>query len=91
MGLNPGCTKVTVTVPVCYDSGRRGTPVLKVLASENRGGLKVSSFVRSRFVLFTLKFSNKFANLVSSCERSKTKTSQRTLILSFVEINNCIL
>ncbi len=32
---------------------------LKVLTNEKRGGLTVILFARSRFKLFTLKFSNK--------------------------------
>ncbi len=58
---------------------------LKVLANEKRGGLAVVSFDRSRFKLFSRKFSNKFV-LAPSCER--TKTAPRTLFLSS-ESNNC--
>jgi hypothetical protein len=48
-------------------------------------GLKVVAFDRSRFKLFTLRFSNKSVQ-APSCERPKT--TQRTLFLSF-EIKNC--
>ncbi len=46
------------------------------MTNEKRGGLTVILFDRSRFQLFTLKFSNKFVQS-SSCERPKT--AQRTL------------
>ncbi len=49
------------------------------------GGLNLVSFHRSRWKLFTLKFS-KESVLTPYCERPKT--AQRTLFLSF-EINNC--
>jgi hypothetical protein len=58
---------------------------LKVLTNEKRGGLGVVSFDKSRFKLFSRKFSNKFV-LAPSCERPKT--TLRTLFLSF-ESNNC--
>ncbi len=58
---------------------------LKVLTNEKRGGLKVVSFDRSRFKLFTLRFSNKSVQALS-CEGPKT--AQRSLFLSF-EINYC--
>jgi hypothetical protein len=54
---------------------------LKVLTNEKRGGLAVVSFDRSRFKLFSRKFSNKFV-LAPSCKRPKT-----ALFLSF-ESNN---
>ena len=57
---------------------------LKVLANEKRGVLAVVSFDRSRFKLFSRKFSNKCV-LAPSCER--LKTAPRTLFLSF-ESNN---
>jgi hypothetical protein len=59
--------------------------LLKVLTNEKRGGLTGVSFDRSRFKLFSRKFSNKFV-LAPSCERPKT--APRTLFLSF-ESNNC--
>jgi hypothetical protein len=43
---------------------------LKVLNSEKRGGLKVVSFDRSSFKLFTLRFSNKSVQ-IPSCESLK--------------------
>ncbi len=55
------------------------------LANEKRGVLAVVSFDRSRFKLFSRKFSNKCV-LAPSCER--LKTAPRTLFLSF-ESNNC--
>ncbi len=58
---------------------------LKVLTNEKRGVLGVVLFERSRFNLFSRKFSNKFV-LAPSFER--TKTTLRTLFLSF-ESNNC--
>jgi hypothetical protein len=58
---------------------------LKVLTNEKKGGLKVVSFNRSRFKLFTLRFSNKSVQ-APSCEGPKT--AQRSLILSF-EITYC--
>ncbi len=59
--------------------------VLKVLTNEKRGGLKVVSFDRSPFKLFTLRFSNKSMQ-APSCERPRT--APRTLFLSFSN-NNC--
>ena len=59
--------------------------MLKVLANEKRGVLAVVSFDRSRFKLFSRKFSNKCVQ-APSCER--LKTAPRTLFLSF-ESNNC--
>ena len=61
------------------------TVYLKVFNNEKRGGSAVVSFDRSRFKLFSRKFSNKFV-LAPSCERPKT--APRTLFLSF-ESNNC--
>ncbi len=58
---------------------------LKVMANEKRGVLAVVSFDRSRFKLFSRKFSNKCV-LAPSCER--LKTALRTLFLSF-ESNIC--
>ncbi len=58
---------------------------LKVLTNKKRGGLKVATFDRSPFKLFSLKFSAKSVKALS-CER--LKTIQRTLFLSF-EIKNC--
>jgi hypothetical protein len=59
--------------------------LLKVLANEKRGGLKVTTFDRSPFKLFSLKFSAESVQALF-CER--LKTTQRTLFLSF-EIKNC--
>ncbi len=59
---------------------------LKVLTNEKRGGLTVILFDRSRFQLFTLKFSNKSVQS-SSCEWPET--AQRTLFLLFAN-NNCL-
>ncbi len=53
--------------------------------SEKKSGTTVILFERSRFQLFSLKYSNKSVQS-SSCERPKT--AQQTLFLSF-EINNC--
>ncbi len=58
--------------------------ILKVLANEKRGGLKVIVFDKSPFKLFTLRFSTKSVQ-APSCKRPKT--TQRTPFLSF-EINN---
>jgi hypothetical protein len=58
--------------------------VLKVLANEKKGGLKVVVFNKSTFKIFTLRFSNKSVQ-APSCKRPKT--TQRTLFLS-LEINN---
>ncbi len=58
--------------------------ILKVLANEKRGGLKVVVFDKSPFKLFTLRFSTKSVQ-APSCKRPKT--TQRTRFLSF-EINN---
>ncbi len=58
---------------------------LKVLTNEKRGGLKVATFGRSPFKLFSLKFSAKSVQALS-CER--LKTTQRTLFLLFAN-NNC--
>jgi hypothetical protein len=58
--------------------------VLKVLSNEKGGGLKVVSFDKSPFKLFTLRFSTKSVQ-APSCKRPKT--TQRTPFLSF-EINN---
>jgi hypothetical protein len=55
---------------------------LKVLTNEKRGGLKVVTFNRSPFKLFTLRFSNNRCR--PSCERSKT--TRRNLFLSFENI-----
>jgi hypothetical protein len=62
-----------------------GSMVLKVLSNEKRGGLKVATFGRSPFKLFSLKFSAKSVQALS-CER--LKTTQRTLFLLFAN-NNC--
>ncbi len=59
--------------------------ILKVLTNEKRGGLRVVSFDRSCFKLFSLLFSNKSMQ-APSCERHKTV--QRTLFLLFAN-NNC--
>ncbi len=59
--------------------------VSKVLTNEKRGGLRVVSFDRSCFKLFSLLFSNKLMQ-APSCERHKTV--QRTLFLFFAN-NNC--
>jgi hypothetical protein len=58
---------------------------LKILTNEKRGGLKVVTFDRSPFKVFSLRFSKKSVQ-APSCKR--TKTTQRTLFLSF-EMNNC--
>ncbi len=55
------------------------------LNNDKRGGMRVVSFDRSPFKLFSLKFLNKSVQ-TPSCERPKT--TQRTLFLSF-EIKNC--
>jgi hypothetical protein len=47
--------------------------LLKVLTNEKRGGLKVVSIDRSRFQLFTLKFSKKSVQ-TPSCERATPPT-----------------
>jgi hypothetical protein len=60
---------------------------LKVLTNEKSGGLKVVAFNGSPFKLFTLRYSNKSVQ-APFCERSKT--SQRTLFLSFEIPNNGI-
>ena len=57
----------------------------QVLTNEKRGGLKVATFGRSPFKLFSLKFSAKSVQALS-CER--LKTTQRTLFLLFAN-NNC--
>ncbi len=68
--------------------GIGSTPLFfKVLTNEKRGRLKVASFDRSRFKLFTLEFSNKPVE-VPSCERPKS--TQRRVFLLF-EKNNCLL
>jgi hypothetical protein len=59
---------------------------LKVLTNEKRGGLTVILSDRSRFQLFTLKFSKKSVQS-SSCERPRT--AQRTMFLLFAN-NNCL-
>ncbi len=56
-----------------------GSP-LKVLTNEKRGGLRVISFDRSPFKLFSRKFSKESVQ-APSCERHKT--TQRTLFLLF--------
>ncbi len=61
--------------------------LLKVLTNEKRGGLAMVSFDRFSFKVFSLLFSNKSMQ-APSCER--TKTTQRTLFLSFAT-NNCFL
>jgi hypothetical protein len=58
----------------------------KVLTNEKRGGLKVVSFNRSPFQIFSLWFSNKSVR-APSCERPKT--ALLTLFLLFAN-NNCI-
>ncbi len=58
----------------------------KVLTNEKRGGLKVVSFDRSPFQLFSLWIWNKSVP-APSCERPKT--ALRTLFLLFAN-NNCI-
>jgi hypothetical protein len=52
--------------------------LLKVLTNEERGGLKVVSIDRSRFQLFTLKFSKKSVQ-TPSCERAIPPTLCRYL------------
>ncbi len=54
--------------------------ILKVLTNEKRGGLRVISFDRSPFKLFSRKFSKESVQ-APSCERHKT--TQRTLFLLF--------
>ncbi len=58
---------------------------LKVLTNEKRGGLAVVPFDRSRFKLFSRKFSNKLVQ-APFCERPIT--ALQALFLSFA-INNC--
>jgi hypothetical protein len=58
---------------------------LKVLTNEKRGGLKVLTFDRSPFKLFSLRFSAKSVQ-TPSCER--LKTTQRILFQLF-SIKNC--
>ncbi len=57
---------------------------LKVLTNEKRGGLRVISFDRSPFKLFSRKFSKESVQ-APSCERHKT--TQRTLFLLFANNN----
>jgi hypothetical protein len=57
---------------------------LKVLTNEKRDGLSVVSFNKSRFKLYSRKFSNKLVQ-VPSCERHKT--APRTLFLLFANYN----
>jgi hypothetical protein len=57
---------------------------LKVLTNEKRGGLTLVPFDRSRFKLFSRKFSNKLVQ-APSCERHKT--APRTLFLLFANYN----
>ena len=61
------------------------TACFKGVDNEKRGGLKVATFGRSPFKLFSLKFSAKSVQALS-CER--LKTTQRTLFLLFAN-NNC--
>ncbi len=58
---------------------------LKILTNEIRGGLKVVTFNRYPFRLFTLRFSNKS---VQAPSYERPRTAQLTLFLSF-EINKC--
>jgi hypothetical protein len=69
----------------CHHRSTNLSNYLKAFTNEKIGGLNVVAFDRSPFKLFTMRFSNKSVH-APSCERSKT--SQRTLFLSF-EINNC--
>ncbi len=57
--------------------------LLKILTNEKRGGLAMVS--RSPFKVFSLHFSNKSMQAPSG---GRTKTTQRTLFLSFAT-NNC--
>jgi hypothetical protein len=60
-------------------------PFLKVLlTNEKRGGLSVVSFDRSRFKLYSRKFSNK---LVQAPSYDRHKTDPRTLFLLFESYN----
>ena len=54
--------------------------LLKILTNEKRGGLRIISFDRSPFKLFSRKFSKESVQ-APSCERHKT--TQRTLFLIF--------
>ncbi len=58
--------------------------ILKVYTNEKRDGLRVVSFDRSSFKLFSLKISNKSVQ-APFCERPKT--TQRTLFLLFANNN----
>jgi hypothetical protein len=58
---------------------------LKVFTNEKRGGLRVISFDRSPFKLFSRKFSKKSVQ-APSCKRPRT--APRTLFVSFAS-NNC--
>ena len=60
------------------------TSSLKVSTNEKRGGLKVVTFDRSPFKVFSLRFSR---NSVQAPSCKRPKTTQRTLFLSF-EIKN---
>jgi hypothetical protein len=60
------------------------TFILKVSTNEKRGGLKVVTFDRSPFKVFSLRFSKNSVQ-AQSCKRPKT--TQRTLFLLF-EINS---
>jgi hypothetical protein len=59
--------------------------LLKVFTNEKRGGLRVISFDRSPFKLFSQKFSKKSVQ-APSCKRPRT--APRTLFVSFAS-NNC--
>ncbi len=58
--------------------------MLKVLTNEKRGGFTVVSFDRSRFKLFSRKFSHK---LLQAPSFERTKTAPRTLFLLFANYN----
>jgi hypothetical protein len=64
---------------------RNAVKLLKVLTNEKRGGLRVISFNRSPFKLFSRKFSKESVK-APSCDRPRT--APRTLFVSFAN-NNC--
>jgi hypothetical protein len=66
--------------PETVNRAYRAVAALKVLTNEKKGGLRIISFDRSPFKLFSRKFSKESVQ-APSCERHKT--TQRTLFLLF--------
>jgi hypothetical protein len=61
---------------------------VKVLTTEKRGGVRIVSYGRSPFKVFSMKFSNKSVHCVQAPSYERPKTTQQTLFLLFANNNS---